>query len=39
MPLPLILGVGAAAAAAVGVGGAVHGGVKMKQANDTMKDA
>lgn len=39
MPLPLILGAGAAVAAAVGVGGAVHGGVKMKQANDTMKDA
>ena len=39
MPLPLILGVGAAAAAAAGIGGAVHGGVKMKQANDTMKNA
>lgn len=37
MPLPLILGGVAAAAGAVGVGSAVHGGVKMKQANDTMK--
>ncbi len=39
MPLPLILGAGAAIAAAAGVGGAVHGGVKMKKANDTMKKA
>ena len=37
MPLPLILGGAAAIAGAVGVGSAVHGGVKMKQANDTMK--
>lgn len=37
MPLPLILGGAAAVAGAVGVGSAVHGGVKMKQANDTMK--
>lgn len=39
MPLPLILGGAAAIAGAVGVGSAVHGGVKMKQANDTMKFA
>lgn len=39
MPLPLILGGAAAVAGAVGVGSAVHGGVKMKQANDTMKHA
>lgn len=39
MPLPLILGVAAAAAGAAGVGGAIHGGVKMKKANDLMKQA
>jgi|GEM_PF-1066598 len=37
MPLPLILGIGAAAAGALGVGTGVHGAVKMKDANDTMK--
>ena len=37
MPLPLILGAAAAVAGTVGVGSAVHGGVKMKKANDTMK--
>ena len=37
MPLPLILGGIAAVAGAVGAGSAIHGGVKMKQANDTMK--
>jgi len=37
MPLPLILGIGAAAAGALGVGTGVHGVVKMKGANDTMK--
>lgn len=37
MPLPLILGGAAAIAGAVGIGSAVHGGVKMKEANDTMK--
>ena len=39
MPLPLILGGIAAVAGAVGAGSAIHGGVKMKQANDTMKFA
>lgn len=39
MPLPLILGIGAAIAAAGGVGTGIHGGVKMKEANDTMKSA
>lgn len=39
MPLPLILGAAAAVAGAAGVGGAIHGGVKMKKANDTMKKA
>ena len=49
MPLPLILGgaavvagaVGGAAvvAGAVGVGGGIRGGMKMKEANDTMKSA
>ena len=37
MPLPLILGAAAAVAGAAGVGSAIHGGVKMKKANDTMK--
>lgn len=39
MPLPLILGIGAAAAAVAGVGSGIHGAVKMKDANDTMKEA
>ena len=39
MPLPLFLGIGAAIAGVTGVGTAVHGGVKMKDANDTMKAA
>lgn len=39
MPLPLILGGAAAVAGALGVGSAVHGGVKMKEANDLMKQA
>ncbi len=39
MPLPLILGTAAAAAGVAGVGNAVHGAVKMKEANDTMKTA
>lgn len=39
MPLPLILGVGAAIAAVAGVGNGVHGAVKMKEANDMMKEA
>ena len=36
MPLPLILGIAAAVAAAGGIGTGVHGGVKMKKANDIM---
>lgn len=39
MPLPLILGVGAAVAGLVGVGNGIHGAVKMKEANDTVKSA
>lgn len=39
MPLPLIIGIGAAIAGAAGVGAGVHGAVKMKDANDTMKSA
>lgn len=39
MPLPLIIGGIAGAAAAAGVGAGIHGGVKMKDANDTMKYA
>ena len=34
MPLPLILGIAAAVAGITGVGLGIHGGVKMKQAND-----
>ena len=37
MPLPFILGAAAAAAGVIGLGSAVQGGVKMKEANDTMK--
>jgi hypothetical protein len=39
MPLPIILGIAAGAAAVAGVASGIHGGVKMKEANDTMKDA
>lgn len=39
MPLPLILGIGAAIAGATGVGAGIHGAVKMKEANDTVKSA
>lgn len=39
MSLTLLLGVGAAIAGATGVGLGVHGGVKMKKANDTLKNA
>lgn len=39
MPLPLILGLGAAAAGTIGIGTGIHGTVKMKDANDTMKIA
>lgn len=37
MPLPFIIGGIAAAAGLAGVGASVHGAVKMKDANDTMK--
>lgn len=39
MPLPLIIGGLAAVAGTVGVGSGIHGGIKMKDANDTMKSA
>lgn len=39
MPLPLIIGGIAAIAGVAGVGSGIHGGVKMKEANDTMKSA
>lgn len=39
MPLPLILGIGAGIAGAAGLGAGVNGAVKMKKANDIMKDA
>ena len=39
MPLPFILGAAAAAAALGGVGSGIHGAVKMKESNDTMKSA
>lgn len=39
MPLPFILGAAAAVAAIGGVGTGIHGATKMKEANDTMKDA
>ena len=39
MPLPLILGIAAAVAGIAGVGLGVRGGVKMKQANDKLKEA
>ncbi len=39
MPLPLILGIAAGVAAVGGVGSGIHGGIKMKEANDTMNEA
>lgn len=39
MPLPIILVVGAAIAGASGVGAGISGGVKMKKANDKVKEA
>lgn len=39
MPLPAILGAAAAIAGAAGIGSAIHGGAKMKKANDTMNEA
>lgn len=39
MPIPFIIGGIAAIAGVAGVGSGIHGGVKMKEANDTMKSA
>ena len=39
MPLPFIIGGVAVVAGLTGVGTGIHGGVKMKEANDTMKAA
>lgn len=39
MALPIILGIGAAVVGATGVGKGISGGIKMKEANDTMEAA
>lgn len=39
MPLPLILGIAAGIATASGVGSGIHGGIKIKEAKDTMDTA
>lgn len=39
MPLPFVIAAVAAVAGVAGVGSGIHGGVKMKEANDTMKMA
>lgn len=39
MPLPFIIGGIAAVAGVAGLGSGVHGGIKLKEANDTMKQA
>ena len=39
MPLPFVIGAAAAVAGVVGVGSGIHGGIKMKEANDTMEIA
>ncbi|ETP72538.1 hypothetical protein UYO_1467 [Lachnospiraceae bacterium JC7] len=39
MPLPFILGIAAGVAAVGGIGSGIHGGMKMKEANDTMEYA
>lgn len=39
MPLPFIIGVAAAIAGAGGIGAGIHGGLKMKEASDTVKAA
>ena len=39
MPLPLFLGIGAAVAGVAGAGAGAHGAVKMKKANDKVKEA
>lgn len=37
MPLPLIIGIAAAATGITGIGSGIHGGMKLKEANETMK--
>lgn len=39
MPIPIILGIAAGIAAIGGIGAGINGGVKMKEANDTMQSA
>ena len=39
MPIPLILGAAAAAAGLIGAGAGISGGMKMKEANDTIEAA
>ena len=39
MPIPLILGAAAAAAGLIGAGAGIHGGIKMKEAHDTIESA
>ncbi|UTY33282.1 hypothetical protein [Treponema putidum] len=39
MPLPLIIGIGAAIAGVAGVGAGIRGGIKMKEASNTVKSA
>ena len=39
MPIPIILGIAAGIAAIGGIGVGINGGVKMKEANDTMQSA
>lgn len=39
MPLPIILGIGAAVAGVAGIGSGVSGGLKMKEAKDTVEAA
>ena len=39
MPLPFIIGAAAAIAGAAGIGSGIHGGIKMKEAKDTMEVA
>lgn len=38
MPLPIIIGIAAAVAGTTGVGLGLHGGIKIKQANDKLKE-
>lgn len=39
MPIPLILGAAAAAAGLIGAGAGIHGGIKMKEAHNTIESA